>query len=146
MELKIATSRETLFAYLETEEGLKQWIGGLKEIALESSPESDEKKGTPFTLKLRSGRTDREIRGEIIAYRNPELFGVRLFLTHAIVDLFLDLEEEGNAVLLSCDCEIGVPEGTGFLRSRMTAWQFRRTLFSRLKGLKTITESRKVPA
>ena len=113
----------------------------------ENMAEENSWNGTQFTLHLRPGRKVRMVRGEIVAYRRPELFGVRLYLrSNNIVDLFCDLKEEQGKVYLQCDCEVSNAEGVGGVMGRWSAWQVRRVLASRLKDLKSITEERSISA
>ncbi|PTX59676.1 hypothetical protein C8P63_111111 [Melghirimyces profundicolus] len=146
LETGVQTSREHLFDCLETEGQLKQWVPRMQRLTYEEMPKEGSWKGALFTLHFGSGKKEQKVKGEIVAHRKPELFGVRLHLSHGILDLFISLEEADGEVTMSCDCEVSVAEGGNRLKARLMAWQIRRSLPVYLKSLKHIAESRPMSA
>ncbi|SMO65593.1 hypothetical protein [Melghirimyces algeriensis] len=146
MDVGIKTLQESLFESLEMEGKLKQWLPRLDRMTYEELPENGEWKGTTFTLHFRPGRKQRMIEGEIIAYRKPDLFGVRLYLPQTYLDVFFSLEEKQEETQLSCDCEVSMAVGGNALKTRLIAWKARRSLAVYLKNLKNIMEAQAASA
>lgn len=142
METYAQTTPEHLFDYLETEGQLKQWVPRLNRITYKYIPETGEWKSATFILHFRSGRKERQVHGEVVAYRKPELFGIRLFFAHTILDVFFNIrQEEEGRVQITCDCEISVGEKGNRLKARLDTWQIRRAFFAYLKYLKSKVEN-----
>ncbi|SFS33082.1 SRPBCC family protein [Marininema halotolerans] len=145
LEFDIKATKEQLFTHLESEEHVKKWFETLEKLQIESVMHDGAiRKGSPLTMEVRSGKVSQTFQGEVIAYRKPELFGIRLQLTHIIVDLFIEFINKKNGVQLQCDCEIGIPEGANQVRARLRSWQVKHLLYTRLKRLKSIAEKEKV--
>ncbi|SDW44708.1 hypothetical protein SAMN05444487_103173 [Marininema mesophilum] len=143
-EMKIKTTKEQLFNHLESVEQMKKWFGALEKIEIESPTNEEEIcKGSLLSIGFRTRKVSKILHGEVVAYRKPELFGIRLHLPHVVVDLFFDLSLRKGVVLLQCDCEIGVPEGSSKLRAYLSSLQVRYLLYTRLKRLKSLAEKRR---
>lgn len=142
METYAQTTPEHLFDYLETEGQLKQWVPRLNRITYKYIPETGEWKSATFILHFRSGRKEQQVHGEVVAYRKSELFGVRLFFTHTILDVFFTLrEEEEGQVQIICDCEISVGGSVNRLKARLDTWKIRRAFMAYFKYLKNRAEN-----
>lgn len=147
METGMQTTQAHLFDCLETEGQLKQWVPRLYRLTYNQIPETGDWKGALFTLHFRSGKKEQQVHGEIVAYRKPELFGVRLYFEPTILDLFFGIqEEEEDRVHVTCACEISVGGKGNRLKAHLTAWQIRRAFSAYLKHLKNMVESQPLSA
>jgi uncharacterized protein YndB with AHSA1/START domain len=142
METCIQTTQAHLFDCLETEGQLKKWVPRLIRITYKEMPKTGDWKGASFILHFRGGKKEQEVHGEVVAYRKPELLGIRLFFAHTILDVFFNIQQEEEGQLqITCDCEISIGEKGNRLKARLDAWQIRRAFSAYLRHLKNRAEN-----